>query len=65
MGWSPGSDDGRLERENMRKYKITAAGRKHFESLIKDYRAAGFMLVTLGGRIAELETEYEFVHIEY
>lgn len=65
MGWSPGSDDGRLERENMRKYKITAADRKHFESLIKDYRAAGFMLVTLGSRIAELETECEFVHIEY
>lgn len=65
MGWSPGSDDGRLERENMRKYKITAANKAHFESLIKDYRAAGFMLVTLGNRVAELETEYEFVHIEY
>jgi hypothetical protein len=32
----------------MRRYKITAANRKHFESLIKDYRAAGFMLITLG-----------------
>lgn len=49
----------------MRNYKIVAADRKHFESLIKDYRAAGFMLVTLGNRVAELETEYEFVHIEY
>ncbi len=65
MGWSPGSDDGRPERKNMRNYKIVAADRKHFESLIKDYRAAGFMLVTLGNRVAELETEYEFVHIEY
>lgn len=49
----------------MRKYQITAANKAHFESLIKDYRAAGFMLVTLGNRIAELETEYEFVYIEY
>ena len=49
----------------MRKYQITAANKAHFESLIKDYRTAGFMLVTLRNRIAELETEYEFVHIEY
>jgi hypothetical protein len=49
----------------MRKYQITAANKAHFESLIKDYRAAGFVLVTLGNRIAELETECEFVHIEY
>lgn len=49
----------------MRKYQIAAANKAHFENLIKDYKAAGFMLVTLGNRIAELETEYEFVHIEY
>lgn len=49
----------------MRKYQITAANKAHFESLIKDYRAAGFVLVTLRNRIAELETEYEFVQIEY
>ena len=30
-----------------------------------EYYAAGFVLVTLGNRIAELETECEFVHIEY
>lgn len=49
----------------MRKYKITAANRKHFESLIKDFRNNGFMLITLGNRLAELETETEFVVIEY
>lgn len=65
MGWSPGSDDGRPERKNMRNYKIVAADRKHFESLIKDFRAAGFMLVALENRIADLETECEFVRIEY
>lgn len=50
---------------NMRKYKITAANKEHFESLIKDYRKAGFMLITLGNRVAELETDEEFIFIEY
>lgn len=49
----------------MRKIKITAADKKHFESLIKDFRNNGFMLVTYGARLAELETETEFVIIEY
>ena len=49
----------------MRTYKITAANKKHFESLIKDYRNAGFMIITLGNRLAELETADEFVIIEY
>ena len=49
----------------MRRYKITAENKNHFESLIKDYRNAGFMLVTFGKRFAELETETEFVVIEY
>lgn len=65
MGQPPGSDDGRLERKKMRKYRIVAANKEHFESLIKDYRAAGFILVTCGNRFAELETEREFVSIEY
>ena len=65
MGQPLGSEDGRLERKKMRKYQITAANKAHFESLIKDFRAAGFMLVALGNRIAELETECEFVRIEY
>ena len=51
--------------KDMRKFKITAANKKHFESLIKDFRNNGFMLVTYGARLAELETETEFVIIEY
>ena len=50
---------------DMRKFKITAANKKHFESLIKDFRSNGFMLVTYGARLAELETETEFVIIEF
>ena len=49
----------------MRKIKITAANKKHFDSLIKDFRNNGFMLVTYGARLAELETETEFVIIEF
>lgn len=49
----------------MKKYKITVADKKHFDSLIKDFRNNGFMFVTLGKRLAELETESEFVVIEY
>lgn len=49
----------------MRRFKITAANKEHFDSLIRDFRNNGFMLVTYGTRIAELETETEFVIIEY
>ena len=49
----------------MKKIKITAANKKHFDSLIRDFRNNGFMLVTYGRRLAELETETEFVIIEY
>ena len=49
----------------MRKFKITAANKKHFESLIKDFRSNGLMLVTYGARLAEMENEKEFVIIEY
>lgn len=49
----------------MTKYLIKAADKKHFDSLIKDFRSNGFMLVTLGKRLAELETETEFVVIEF
>ena len=51
--------------KDMRKFKITAANKKHFESLIKDFRNNGFVLVTYGERLAELETETEFVIIEF
>ena len=53
------------EENTMRKFKITAANKKHFDSLILDFRNQGFMLVTYGKRLAELETETEFVIIEY
>ena len=53
------------EENNMTKFKITAANKKHFDSLILDFRNQGFMLVTYGKRLAELETETEFVIIEY
>ena len=49
----------------MRKFKITAVNKKQFEGLIKDFRNNGFMLVTYGARLAELETKTEFVIIEY
>ena len=39
----------------MRKFKITAVNKKQFESLIKDFRNNGFMLVTYGARLAELD----------
>ena len=49
----------------MRKFKITAVNKKQFESIIKDFRNNGFMLVTYDARLAELETKTEFVIIEY
>ena len=57
------ADQGK-EENTMRKIKITAANKKHFDSLIRDFRNNGFMLVTYGTRLAELETETEFVIIE-
>lgn len=58
------TDQGK-EENTMRKIKITAENKKHFDSLIRDFRNNGFMLVTYGRRLAELETETEFVIIEY
>lgn len=58
------ADQGK-EGNTMRKYKITAANKKHFDSIILDFRNQGFMLITYGKRLAELETETEFVIIEY
>ena len=53
------------EENTMTKFKITAANKKHFDSLIRDFRNNGFVLVTYCRRLAELETETEFVIIEY
>ena len=51
--------------EDMKKYRITAANKKHFDSLIRDYRENGFFLVTYGSRLAELEKDNEFIIIEF
>ena len=49
----------------MKKYRIKAASKKHFDILIKDYRKDGFMIVTYGRKLAEMEKEDEFIIIEY
>ena len=49
----------------MRIFHITAVNKEHFESLIRDYRKDGFMLITLGNRLAELETDTSFITIVY
>ena len=49
----------------MRKFKITALNKKHFDSLIRDYRENGFFIVTYGSRLAELEKGSEFIIIEF
>lgn len=49
----------------MRKFRITAGNKAHFDSLIRDYRADGYMLITYGNRLAELEKEDSFIIIEY
>ena len=49
----------------MRVYRIKAANKKHFDSLIKDYRKDGFMIITYGYFLAELEKRDEFIIIEY
>lgn len=49
----------------MKKYRILAANKEHFDSLIKDYRSEGFMLITYGYTLAELEKGDEFVIIEF
>ena len=49
----------------MKKFRITAANKEHFDSLIKDFRKDGFMLITYGNRSAELEKNDEFVIIEF
>ena len=49
----------------MRTFRIKAGNKEHFESLIKDFRNSGFMLVTYGARLAELEKDNEFIIIEF
>lgn len=49
----------------MKKFRIIAGNKKHFDSLIKDYRADGYMIITYGNRLAELEKEDSFIIIEF
>ena len=48
----------------MKKYYCTAENRKHLDSLTRDYRQAGFNIVTYGETLRELENGNEFVVIE-
>lgn len=49
----------------MRKFRIIAGNKKHFDSLIKDYREDGYMIITYGYRLVELENEDSLIIIEY
>ena len=49
----------------MKKFRITAANKKHYDSLISDYREIGFFLVSYGRRLAELEKDDVFIIIEF
>lgn len=49
----------------MKTYRITAGSKEHFDSLIRDYRKDGYMLITYGNRLAELEKEDSFIIIEF
>lgn len=49
----------------MRRYRILAANKEHFDSLIKDYRDEGYMLITYGYTLAELEKGDSFIIIEF
>ena len=44
--------------------KIIAANREQFDSLIKDFRNDGYILITYGYFLAELEKGEDFVVIE-
>ena len=47
-----------------RKMTITVKNRKELENTIREYRANGWMLITLGKKLAELENGNEIVMIE-
>lgn len=48
----------------MKQYYCTAANRKHLDSLTRDYREAGFMVVTYTPTYRELEKDDELVTIK-
>lgn len=53
------------EAKNMKTYRIEAATREQFNSLIKDYREDGYMIITYGYFLAELEKGDDFIIIEW
>ena len=53
------------EERSMRRYRILAANKEHFDSLIKDYRDEGYKLITYGYTFAELEKGDSFIIIEF
>ena len=68
MGRSPGADDGGPEREKMKvsNVHIIAANKKHFESLVNDFKKY-FRTLTVGERFIEFEdvNTHEIIFIEY
>lgn len=51
-------------KEDNKMTQIKANNKKHFEELIKAYRAQGFNLITLGKKLAELENGNQIIIIE-
>lgn len=48
----------------MKEYNCTASNRKHLDSLTRDYRNEGFMIITYTPTFRELEKDDELVIIE-
>lgn len=48
-----------------RRFRITAADKAHFESLISDYENSGFILSVLEDHFAILESAESTITIEY
>lgn len=43
---------------------VTVRTKKELEATIKDYRNKGYMLITLGKKMAELENDSEMIVVE-
>lgn len=68
MGPSHGADDGRPEREKLKvsNVHIIAANKKHFESLVNDFKKY-FRALTVSERFIEFEdvNTHEIIFIEF
>lgn len=51
-------------QRKMKTYYCTAMNKEHLDSLTRDYRKAGYNIVTYGERLRELEKDNEFIVIE-